>query len=276
MSQNNEDVRESAAKKAAELFDFSVPANKRSNVKKVIGIISGKGGVGKSLVTSLLAVDAANNGLNTAILDADLTGPSIPRMFGLHGKASASEDGIYPLIASNGTKVMSINLILDDETDPVIWRGPVIAGTVKQFWSEVIWEDVDVMFIDMPPGTGDVTLTVFQSLPLDGVVIVSSPQELVGMIVEKAVKMAGIMHIPVLGLVENMSHIICPNCGEIIRPYGESRLEQLAKKYGINATASLPIDPDIAKAGDEGAIAEIDAGLLSPITKAILYTPQVK
>ncbi len=273
MAENNEEIRESAKKKAAEVFDFAAPANEKSHVKKVIGVISGKGGVGKSLVTSLLAVDAANNGLKSAILDADITGPSIPKMFGLHGKAYATYDGIMPMQASNGTEIMSINLILDNETDPVIWRGPVIAGTVKQFWTEVVWEDVDVMFIDMPPGTGDVTLTVFQSLPVDGVIIVSSPQELVGMIVEKAVKMAEIMHIPVLGLVENMSYIKCPHCGEEIRPYGESHLAELAEKHGIKATASLPIDPSLAEACDDGAIASIDVDWLAPITEAIKAAP---
>ena len=269
MSQNNDEIRESAAKKAAEVFDFKAPANEKSHVKKVIGIISGKGGVGKSLVTSLLAVDAVNKGLKTAILDADITGPSIPKMFGIHGQTYATYDGIMPAQADNGTDIMSVNLILDNENDPVIWRGPVIAGTVKQFWSEVVWGDQDVMFIDMPPGTGDVTLTVFQSLPVDGVIIVSSPQELVGMIVEKAVKMAEIMHIPVLGLVENMSYIQCPHCGEVIRPFGESRLEQLAEKYDIQATASLPIDPSLAKASDEGTIADVEADWLAPITAAI-------
>ena len=255
MAENNEEIRESAKKKAAEVFDFAAPANEKSHVKKVIGVISGKGGVGKSLVTSLLAVDAANNGLKSAILDADITGPSIPKMFGLHGKAYATYDGIMPMQASNGTEIMSINLILDNETDPVIW------------------EDVDVMFIDMPPGTGDVTLTVFQSLPVDGVIIVSSPQELVGMIVEKAVKMAEIMHIPVLGLVENMSYIKCPHCGEEIRPYGESHLAELAEKHGIKATASLPIDPSLAEACDDGAIASIDVDWLAPITEAIKAAP---
>jgi len=269
MSQNNDDIREGAKKKAAEVFDFAAPPHEKSSVKKVIGVISGKGGVGKSLVTSLLAVNAANQGLRTAILDADITGPSIPKMFGLHGKTYATYDGIYPMRANNGTDIMSINLILDNETDPVIWRGPVIAGTVKQFWSEVIWENEDVMFIDMPPGTGDVTLTVFQSLPVDGVIIVSSPQELVGMIVEKAVKMAEIMKIPVLGLVENMSYIKCPHCGEEIRPYGESRLNELAEKHGIKATASLPIDPDIARACDEGFVYGIEGDWLAPIIKAI-------
>ena len=274
MSQNNDQIREEAKKKAAEVFDFAAPANEKSHVKKVIGIISGKGGVGKSLVTSLLAVDGANNGLKTAILDADITGPSIPKMFGIHGRVFATEDGIIPAQATNGTDIMSVNLILDNETDPVIWRGPVIAGTVKQFWTEVVWEDKDVMFIDMPPGTGDVTLTVFQSLPVDGVIIVSSPQELVGMIVEKAVKMAEMMHIPVLGLVENMSYVVCPNCGEKIRPFGESHLEQLAEKYGIKATASLPIDPSLAEACDDGTIASVDVDWLAPITEAIKNAPK--
>ncbi|MBR2098357.1 MAG: P-loop NTPase, partial [Firmicutes bacterium] len=194
--------------------DFAEHLNEYSSVKKVIGVVSGKGGVGKSLVTSLLAVSAARKGLKTAILDADITGPSIPKAFGLHDKAYAVDQGIVPVQTATGIDVMSLNLLIDNETDPVVWRGPIIAGTVKQFWTDVIWEDEDVMFIDRPPGTGDVTLTVFQSLPIDGLIIVTSPQELVGMIVEKAVKMANLMNIPVLGMVENMSFVECPNCGE--------------------------------------------------------------
>jgi Mrp family chromosome partitioning ATPase len=247
--------------------------NAFSNVKKVIAVVSGKGGVGKSLVTGLLSVLTKRNGHSTAILDADITGPSIPKMFGVHEKAMGTEDGILPVESRTGVKMMSVNLLLENDTDPVIWRGALIAGTVKQFWTEVVWEDVDVMFIDMPPGTGDVTLTVFQSLPVDGVIIVSSPQELVGMIVEKAVKMAEIMHIPVLGLVENMSYIKCPHCGEEIRPYGESHLAELAEKHGIKATASLPIDPSLAEACDDGAIASIDVDWLAPITEAIKAAP---
>ena len=231
------------------------PANKASKIKHVIGVVSGKGGVGKSLVTSLLAVTMKRRGYNTAILDADITGPSIPKAFGLKtGTVEGSELGMFPAITKTGIEVMSINLLVDDETKPVVWRGPVIAGTVKQFWSEVVWNDVDYMFVDMPPGTGDVPLTVFQSLPLDGIVIVTSPQELVSMIVEKAVNMAKLMDVPVLGLVENYSYIVCPDCGKVIRPYGESKIEALAEAYGTRVLAQLPIDPELASVCDKGVV----------------------
>ena len=231
------------------------PMNKASKIKKVIGIVSGKGGVGKSLVTSLLAVTMRKRGYNTAILDADITGPSIPKAFGLqHGTVEGSDLGMFPPVTKTGIEVMSINLLVDDETKPVVWRGPVIAGTVKQFWSEVVWNEVDYMFVDMPPGTGDVPLTVFQSLPLDGIVIVSSPQELVSMIVEKAVNMAKLMDIPVLGLVENYSYIVCPDCGKVIRPYGESRIDELASAHGTRVLAKLPIDPELASVCDKGVV----------------------
>jgi Mrp family chromosome partitioning ATPase len=249
--------------------DFAEHLNEYSSVKKVIGVVSGKGGVGKSLVTSLLAVSAARKGLKTAILDADITGPSIPKAFGLHDKAYAVDQGIVPVQTATGIDVMSLNLLIDNETDPVVWRGPIIAGTVKQFWTDVIWEDEDVMFIDMPPGTGDVTLTVFQSLPIDGLIIVTSPQELVGMIVEKAVKMANLMNIPVLGMVENMSFVECPNCGEKIYPFGASRLVELAEKYKIRLAASLPIDPKLAEACDRGKIEEFKGDWLDGIVDVI-------
>ena len=249
--------------------DFSAHLNEYSSVKKVIGVVSGKGGVGKSLVTSLLAVSAARKELKTAILDADITGPSIPKAFGLKDKAYAVDAGIVPVQARSGIDVMSLNLLIDNETDPVVWRGPIIAGTVKQFWTDVIWEDEDVMFIDMPPGTGDVTLTVFQSLPIDGLVIVTSPQELVGMIVEKAVKMAQMMNVPVLALVENMSFVQCPHCGEKIYPFGESRLAELADRFKIRLAASLPIDPRLADACDKGLIESFEGDWLDGIVDAI-------
>ena len=228
--------------------------HKGSHIKKVIGVVSGKGGVGKSMVTALMAVSARRLGLSTAILDADITGPSIPKAFGIREKAMGSDDGIFPVETKTGIKAMSLNLLLENDTDPVVWRGPIIAGTVKQFWTDVIWGDCDIMFIDMPPGTGDVPLTVFQSIPLDGIVIVTSPQELVGMIVEKAVNMATMMNIPVLGLVENMSYIDCPDCGKRIYPFGDSHLDEIAARHGIASTARLPINPKLAAACDKGAI----------------------
>ena len=231
------------------------PQNKASNVKHVIGIVSGKGGVGKSLVTSMLAVTMQRRGYQSAILDADITGPSIPKAFGLKtSSVEGSALGMLPPKTKTGIEVMSLNLLVDEETKPVVWRGPVIAGTVKQFWSDVVWNDVDYMFVDMPPGTGDVPLTVFQSLPLDGIIIVSSPQELVSMIVEKAVNMAALMDVRVLGLVENYSYIVCPDCGKVIRPYGESRIDELAKVHGLDVLATLPIDPSLASLCDKGVI----------------------
>ncbi|MEA4813780.1 MAG: P-loop NTPase [Oscillospiraceae bacterium] len=240
------------------------------HVKKVIGVVSGKGGVGKSLVTSMLAVMTQRKGYQAAILDADITGPSIPQMLGLHTHASGTESGIYPVKSKTGIRVMSLNLLMERETDPVVWRGPIIAGTVKQFWTDVIWGDVDYMFIDMPPGTGDVPLTVFQSIPVDGLVIVASPQELVGMIVEKAVNMAGIMNIPVLALVENMSYIVCPDCGREIRVFGESRIAEIAKKHFIENTARLSIDPKLAAACDAGMIELFDGNWLNEILDTII------
>lgn len=228
--------------------------NDLSHVKKVIGVVSGKGGVGKSLVTSLLATILRRRENAVAILDADITGPSIPKCFGLKGRAMADENGLYPRDTKTGIKVMSINLLLDEETAPVVWRGPVIAGAIKQFWSEVVWGDVDYMFVDMPPGTGDVPLTVFQSLPVDGIIIVTSPQELVGMIVSKAVEMAKLMNIPVLGLVENMSYFQCPDCGKKVSLFGESHIDEVAAKYALSVLGQLPIDPTLASACDRGII----------------------
>lgn len=225
-----------------------------THVKKVIGVVSGKGGVGKSIVTSMLAVLLRRRGYRTAILDADITGPSIPQAFGLHSRAEGSDQGIFPVMSKTGVEVMSMNLLLENETDPVVWRGPIIAGSVKQFWTDVLWGNVDVMFIDMPPGTGDVPLTVFQSIPVDGIIVVTSPQQLVSMIVEKAVHMAGLMKIPVLALVQNMSFVECPGCNEVVRPFGESDIKALAEKHSIPVTAELPIQKDLATACDAGVI----------------------
>ena len=228
-----------------------------THVGKVIGVVSGKGGVGKSMVTSLLAVLANRAGYRSAVLDADITGPSIPKAFGLHVNAEGTEDGILPVVTPSGIKTMSINLLMENETDPVVWRGPVIAGAVKQFWTDVLWDDVDYMFVDMPPGTGDVPLTVFQSLPLDGIVIVTSPQELVSMIVAKAVKMAEMMNVPVLGIVENMSYFECPDCGKRHAIYGESKLDDIAAAHNIPLVARMPIDPKLAELADDGEIENV-------------------
>lgn len=228
--------------------------NPNSSIKKVIGIVSGKGGVGKSMVTALSALAATRNGFRTGIMDADITGPSIPKMFGVHTKAYGSEYGIMPEETPMDIKLMSINLLVDNETDPVVWRGPVIGGVVEQFWTDVCWGDLDVLFIDMPPGTGDVPLTVFQSLPVDGIIVVTSPQDLVSMIVAKAVKMAKLMNIPVLGLVENMSYITCPDCGRKIQMFGESQAEAVAAEYGIKLLEQLPIDPVLSQEADAGKI----------------------
>ena len=228
--------------------------NKMSNIGKVIGVVSGKGGVGKTLVSSLLAVSMKRLGKNVGILDADITGPSVPKAFGVHDKADACEFGIIPVKSKLGIDVMSVNLLLENESDPVVWRGPVIAGVVKQFWTDVIWKDIDYLFVDMPPGTGDVPLTVFQSLPVDGIVIVTSPQELVSMIVEKAVKMAKLMNIPIIGIIENMSYFECPDCGKRHNIYGESHIEEIAAQYNIPVLAKLPICTDLAKQCDQGTV----------------------
>lgn len=238
--------------------DLREPANKFSSIKHVIGIVSGKGGVGKSLVTSELAVKLSRKGYKVGILDADITGPSIPKVFGIHEQAVGSDDGIFPAQTPEGIKIISINLMLGSEEDPVIWRGPVIAGVVKQFWNEVIWGELDYLLVDMPPGTGDVPLTVFQSLPVDGVIIVTSPQELVEMIVKKAYNMAKMMNVPVLGLVQNMSYLLCPDCGRLIYIYGEGKGDQMAKELAIPSYASLPIDPSIASLCDAGRIEDFD------------------
>lgn len=240
-----------------------------THIKKIIGVVSGKGGVGKSLITSILAVMMNNKGYKTAILDADITGPSIPKAFGIEEHPKQDGDAFLPVKSKTGISVMSVNLLLDNPGDPVIWRGPVIAGAVKQFWTEVIWGDIDYMFIDMPPGTGDVALTVFQSIPIDGIVIVTSPQQLVSMIVEKAVNMAKAMDIPILGLVENMSYVKCPDCGKEIKIFGESHLDEVAKKFGVTVTDRLPMAPVIATACDQGMAEFLEGKYLPENIKAI-------
>lgn len=260
---------ECSSRKKPAKEDFLVPLNKYSNVKKVIGIVSGKGGVGKSFVTSYLSVLMNRRGYKTAILDGDITGPSIPKAFGIHQKAYMSELGIIPVESKNGTKVMSINLLLENEDVPVIWRGPVIAGTVKQFWSDVVWDEVDYMFVDMPPGTGDVPLTVFQSLPVDGLVIVTSPQELVSMIVSKAVNMATAMNIPILGLVENYSYIECGNCKERISVFGTSHIEEIGNKYSLDVLGKIPIDPNIAAYIDGEKVEELEGDWLNHLADTL-------
>ncbi len=232
--------------------DFRKAPHELSKIKKVIGVVSGKGGVGKSLTTALLAVTAQRCGLQAAILDADITGPSVPKMFGIKEKAAGTELGILPVKSKTGIEVMSMNVLLEEDTDPVIWRGPVIAGTVLQFWTDVIWNDVDFMFVDMPPGTGDVPLSIYQSVPLDGIVIVTSPQELVSMIVKKAANMAQKMNVPILGMVENMSYVVCPDCGRTIEVFGKSRIEEVAKEYGVKNIAKIPFDASLASCCDKG------------------------
>ncbi len=243
--------------------------NPKASVKKVIAVVSGKGGVGKSTVTSMLAVAMARKGKRVGVLDADITGPSAPTAFGVKECQGATEDGLYPALTRGGIQVMSINLLLDNDTDPVVWRGPVIAGAVKQFWTDVIWEDVDYMFVDMPPGTGDVPLTVFQSLPIDGIVIVTSPQDLVSMIVSKAVKMANMMHVPVLGFVENYSYFECPDCGKKISIFGESKLDAVASEFGIPVLARLPIDPKVAQCYDAGLMETVDTSAMENVVSAV-------
>ena len=249
--------------------DFIAALNPASSVKKVIGIVSGKGGVGKSMVTSMLSVLMQRKGYNAAILDADITGPSIPKAFGITTKAYADERGIVPVPSKTGIDVMSINLLLENDTDPVVWRGPVIGGTVKQFWTDVIWEEVDFMFVDMPPGTGDVPLTVFQSLPLDGIVIVTSPQELVSMIVGKAVKMAKLMNIPILGIVENMSYFECDSCNKRHYIYGESHIDEVAAENEIDTVSQLPVNPKLAGAVDAGLIELFEGPWLDELANKI-------
>lgn len=249
--------------------DFLEKPHEMSSVKRVIGVISGKGGVGKSFVTSMLAVAMQRRQHNIAILDADITGPSIPKAFGIREKARANEFGILPAKSKTGIDIMSINLLLENDSDPVIWRGPVIAGTVKQFWTEVIWQDIDYMFIDMPPGTGDVPLTVFQSIPVDGIIVVTSPQELVSMIVEKAVKMAEEMNIPIVGIVENLSYFKCPDCNKEYKIFGDSNIDEIARKHDLNVIAKLPVNPNVASSIDKGLVELCDDSLFAGITKIL-------
>lgn len=249
--------------------DLHEAANPNSSVKKVIGVVSGKGGVGKSMTSALLAIAMRRRGYSCGILDADITGPSIPKLLGIHGRAMADEAGCWPIQSQTGIDVMSINLLMDNESDPVVWRGPVIAGAVKQFWTDVVWKEVDFLFVDMPPGTGDVPLTVFQSLPVDGIVVVTSPQELVGMIVGKAVNMAKLMNVPMLGVVENMSYVICPDCGKHINVFGDSHVEQYAAKYGLPVLAKMPIDPQLAQLADAGMLETYGEDVLAGAADAV-------
>ena len=250
--------------------------HKKASVKKVIGIVSGKGGVGKSLTTSLLASFAQKQGKAVGIMDADITGPSIPHMFGVHERATGSEEGINTVLSPSGMQLMSMNLLLDEETSPVVWRGMVISGTVMQFWTDVIWQDLDLLFIDMPPGTGDVPLTVFQSIPIAGIVVVTTPQDLVKMVVEKAVNMASIMNVPVLGLVENMSYLSCPDCGKKIEVFGASKVKAIAERYGIPAVARLPLDSRISQLADEGRIEDYETDALQEVFAQIEKAKQKK
>lgn len=261
-SQNCSSCEKDCDSRKFDKSEFLAPMNAKSNVKKVIGIVSGKGGVGKSFVTSYINVLLRRRGYDTAILDADITGPSIPKAFGVHGTAVGNEEGIFPMETKMGTKLMSINLLLDSEETPVVWRGPIIANTVKQFWSDVFWGDIDYMFVDMPPGTGDVPLTVFQSLPLDGIIIVTSPQELVSMVVAKAVNMAKSMDIPIIGIIENYSYVECGDCGAKISVFGESHIEEIAAKHQIPVLGKIPLTPSISKAIDEEKVEELEGGWL--------------
>jgi len=250
--------------------DLIEPAHEMSEVGKVIAVASGKGGVGKSMVTSLLAVAMSRLGYRVGILDSDVTGPSIPRAFGIKERAKSDAAGIYPAETANGVSVMSANMLLEEETAPIIWRGPMIAGIVKQFWTDVIWNDVDFLFVDMPPGTGDVPITVFQSIPVDGVVVVASPQELVGMVVEKALNMTNAMEVNIVGLVENMSYAVCPDCGKEIKIFGESHIERIGEEYGLPVLAKMPIDPQLAHLADVGAIELADTSYLDEAAKKIV------
>lgn len=268
-NQSCESCQANCADRKEQKTDFSEKPHEMSSIKKVIGIVSGKGGVGKSLVTSMLAVAMNRLNYRTAILDADITGPSIPKAFGLKEKATANELGLFPVKTKTGIDIMSINLLLEKDTDPVVWRGPIIAGTVKQFWTDVIWNDIDYMFIDMPPGTGDVPLTVFQSIKMDGIIVVTSPQELVSMIVSKAVKMAEMMDIPIIGLVENMSYFKCPDNDKEYQIFGDSHIEEIAENHNLKVLARLPIDPKISAACDKGMIELFEGTWLDSTAQAL-------
>jgi len=260
---------ENCAERKEKKNDFTVKPHEMSSIKKVIGIVSGKGGVGKSLVTSMLAVTMNRMGYHTAILDADVTGPSIPKAFGIREKVTGNKSGLFPVKSKTGIDIMSVNLLLENDTDPVVWRGPVIGNMVKQFWTDVIWEDVDFMFIDMPPGTGDVPLTVFQSIAVDGIIVVTSPQELVSMIVLKAVKMAEMMNIPIIGLVENMSFFKCSDCGKEHKIFGDSHIEEIARKHNLKVLAKLPVDPKISSVCDRGMIELFNGNWFEPVVKIL-------
>lgn len=268
-NQNCSSCSEDCTERKEQKIDFFEKPHEMSSIKKVIGIVSGKGGVGKSLVTSMLAVTMNRMGYHTAILDADITGPSIPKAFGITEKAKGSEFGLFPVKTKTGIDIMSINLILENDTDPVLWRGPIIAGTVKQFWTDVIWSDIDFMFIDMPPGTGDVPLTVFQSINVDGIIVVTSPQELVSMIVSKAVKMAEMMNIPIIGLVENMSYFKCPDNGKDYQIFGDSHIEEIADKHNLKVLAKLPIDSKVSAACDKGMIEFFEGNWLESVAQKL-------
>jgi Mrp family chromosome partitioning ATPase len=245
-----------------------------SSIKKVFAVVSGKGGVGKSLVTSLLAIALNKKGYHTGILDADITGPSIPKIFGLKEKAQGSAMGVMPVVTKRGIEVISVNLLLENETDPVVWRGPIIAGTVKQFWTDVVWNDIDYMLVDLPPGTGDVPLTVFQSIPVDGILIVASPQELVSLIVSKAVKMANMMNVPIIGLVENMSYFKCPHCGKETKIFGESHIREIADEFSLPVLARIPISPELSEACDLGTLEDISAPFMDGAASALEKIPE--
>ncbi|MBN1622750.1 MAG: Mrp/NBP35 family ATP-binding protein [Clostridia bacterium] len=267
---------ENCNERTSEQTDFTAKLHELSTVRNVIAVMSGKGGVGKSLVTSLMAAKMRTEGYNVAVLDADITGPSIPKAFGIKEKVFGNELGLIPAKSSTGIEIMSINLLLENETDPVVWRGPLIGGTVKQFWSDVVWKDIDFMFIDMPPGTGDVSLTVFQSLKVDGIIVVTSPQELVSMIVSKAVKMANLMHIPIIGLVENMSYIECPDCGKKIELFGKSHTDEAAKSHGLDVLARMPVSTVIAEACDSGEIEKVQTDYFNELTKKLIELEESK
>ena len=277
MSECTHDCSNCSSSDCSERKDFKEKLNELSKVKKVIAVVSGKGGVGKSLVTAMLAVLSKRKGYNTAVLDADITGPSVPKMFGVYERAEVM-DGKYilPAKSKTGIEIMSINLLLPSESDPVVWRGPIIAGTVKQFWTDVVWNDVDYMFVDMPPGTGDVPLTVFQSLPVSGIIVVTSPQDLVSMIVGKAVKMAEMMNIPVLGIVENMSYYECPKCKEKLKIFGESHIDVTAKEYGIDLIAKIPVNTDFAAQCDRGLVELFEGDFLDEISDRIENSENAK
>ena len=271
MSECNHNCSTCSQSSCKDRASLLVEQNKNSKIDKIIAVVSGKGGVGKSLVSSMLAVASNKSGLKTAIMDADITGPSIPKSFGFTDKdrAIGSEDGLIPVVSKNGIKVMSINLLLEESTKPVVWRGPVISAVVKQFYTDVIWKDNDIMFIDMPPGTGDVPLTVFQSLKLDGIIIVTTPQDLVSMIVEKALNMANMMNIPVLGIVENMSYYVCPKCGEKEYIFGEGKTKAVADKFNIPLLAQIPLDKEVTKLIDSGRVEDVDVSVLDETIKII-------